>query len=109
MNSLKDIIVDICVTVFIAVTVWLYDPWMWWVIVIYTILMLIAKGFTLYSESFLQHKPQTNNKDDRINYTLYALNIILLAYATWWYLAALWSLIWLLTYIGKLKAKQSSS
>ncbi len=106
MNSLKEILVDICVTVFIVVAVMLHDPWMWWVIAVYTVLMFIAKVVALYSEGLLRRAQKNRSDNDRILHFLYALNIILLAYAEWWYLAVLWILIWLFSYIGKLKTKK---
>ncbi len=103
MNSIKEILVDICVTVFIVIAVLLHDPWMWWVIAVYTVLMLIAKGVALYSDGLLRRAQKMKNENDLILHILYVLNIILLAYAAWWYLAALWILIWLFSYIVKLK------
>lgn len=103
MNSVKAILVDICVTIFIAAAVWLHDPWMWWVIAVYTVLMLIAKGVALYSDGLLQRSQKNNNEKELFIHILYALNIILLGFAHWWYLSALWILIWLFSYLGKLK------
>ncbi len=108
MNSIKNILVDVLVTVFIAVAVWLHDPWMWWVIAIYTILMLIAKGIAIYSEGLLRRAQKNEGDHDKLLHFLYALNIILLAAAHWWYISALWVLIWLLSYIGKLKTDKVS-
>lgn len=106
MNSLKEIVVDILVTIFIAVAVWLHNPWMWWVIAIYTLILFIAKGYVLYSDGFLQESLQKQDEAEWVLHILYALNIILLGIATWWYPAALWVLIWLFSYIGKLKREK---
>ncbi len=105
MNSLKEIAVDILVTIFIAAAVWLHDPWMWWVIAVYTVLMLIAKGFSLYSEGLLRRAQKNEGDYEKLLHFLYAVNIILLGVAHWWYLAVLWVLIWLFSYIGKLRIR----
>jgi hypothetical protein len=103
MNWIKNVIVDICVTIFIAVAVWLGDLWMWWVIAVYTALLLIAKGVVIRGDGFLRRSQKSQQAPEWFLHLLYALNIALLALANWWFLMAGWCLIWLFSYLGQRK------
>jgi hypothetical protein len=100
MEWLKGVLVDICVTILIAVAYWLGDPWMWWVIAIYTGLLLIAKSMVLTGDGFLRRSQKSQKAPEWFLHLLYALNVVLLALAGWWYLMAAWVLIWLLSVLG---------
>lgn len=100
MHWLKDVIVDICVTVFIAAAFWLADPWMWWVIAIYTGLLLIAKSIVLTGDGFLSRSQKSQQAPEWFLHLLYAVNVVLLGLAGWWYLMAAWCLIWLFSFLG---------
>lgn len=103
MNWLKDIIVDILVTIFIATAYWLGDPWMWWVITVYTVLLLIAKGVVLTGDGFMQRAQQSLKAPEWFLHLLYLINIILLGVAGWWFLMSGWCLIWLFSYLAEKK------
>lgn len=103
MKWLNEVIVDIMVTLFIAASIWLGDIWMWWVIVVYTGLLLIAKGVVLTGDGFLSRAQKSQQVPDWFLHVLYAINLVLLAYAAWWYLFAAWCLIWLFSYLGQRK------
>lgn len=103
MSWLKDVIVDILVTIFIATAFWLGDPWMWWVIAVYTALLLIAKGVVLTGDSFMQRAQKSSQSPEWFLHLLYAINIILLGIAGWWFLMSGWCLIWLFSYLAERK------
>lgn len=107
MNSFKPILVDILATIFIAVAAWVQARWMWWVIIAYTIFVLIVKGYALYTDESLQWTQINKDNYDKVLHILHALNIILLGLSHWWYPAGLWLLIWLFSYIDKLKKKRT--
>lgn len=88
MTWIKDVIVDILVTLFIGAAVWLGDIWMWWVIAVYSALLLIAKGVVLTGDGFLNRTHKSQKAPDWFLHVLYAANIILLMIAGWWILLA---------------------
>lgn len=104
MSWLKEVIVDVLVTVFIIVSIWLGDIWMWWVLVAYTVLLLIAKTAVLMSDGFLSTRRQRSQQaPDWFLHLLYGINIILLGYIGWWYLLGGWALIWLFSFLSQRK------
>lgn len=107
MNWIKDILVDIAVTVFIVATVLLSDPWMKWVIWVYTGIMLLTKSIVVISDNFLMMvKKAKNEVPDWIPHLLYATNTALLFYYQWWYAAGGWALIWVFSYFADQKIKR---
>lgn len=106
MNWLKDTLVDIAVTVFIITAIILVDPWMHWVIWIYTGIMLLTKGIVLMGDNFVMlMKKAKNDVPEWVPHLLYAANTGALAYAEWWYAAAGWALIWILSIMANQKIK----
>ncbi len=102
MNWIKEVIVDIAVTLFIIAAVLLEDPWMKYIIWIYTGLMLLTKTLVITRDSFAQlaSKAKTN-APDWFSHLLYATNTIVLYAFQWWYAAAGWTLIWLFSYLSE--------
>lgn len=104
MSWLKDVIVDIAVSIFIVSAVLLQDPWMRYVIWAYTGLMLIAKLVVLTGDSFSQiAKKARSDAPDWFSHLLYAVNTIALFVGQWWYAAVAWALIWLFSYLAQRK------
>jgi hypothetical protein len=101
MLWLKNTLVDIAVTIFIGFACWLNSAWMWWIIAVYSILMILAKAAAIRGEIFVQ---QSRPAPDLFFHILYAVDIILLIFAHWWYLVAGWILIWLFSYLGQRKS-----
>ena len=79
------------------------DIWMWWVIAVYSALLLIAKGVVFTGDGFLNRTHKSQKAPDWFLHVLYAANIILLMIAGWWILLAGWCLIWLFSYLGQRK------
>ncbi|MDZ7714887.1 MAG: hypothetical protein U5J95_01620 [Balneolaceae bacterium] len=106
MNWLKDILVDIAVTVFIITAVLLSDPWMKWVIWVYTGIMLLTKAMVLLGDNLLMIvKKAKNEVPSWIPHLLYGINTALLLYFQWWYAAGGWALIWIFSFIADQKIK----
>lgn len=106
MNWIKDALVDITVTIFIIAAILLADPWMHWVIWIYTAIMLLTKGIVLIGDNFLMLvKKAKNDVPLWLPHLLYAINTVSLVYAKWWYAAAGWGLIWLFSFIADRKIR----
>jgi hypothetical protein len=101
MDWLKDVIVDILVTVFIAAFIWFGYIWMWWVIAVYSGLLLVAKAVVLTGDGFLSRTQNNQQAPDWFLHVLYALNIIMLGMFGWWWLTGGWCLIWLFSYLGQ--------
>lgn len=108
MGWIKDVLVDLIVTLFIIAAVFLDVSWMRWVVSGYTAVLLLAKVIVLAGDDALQLIRKTKtDAPDWFNHLLYAVNTIILLYAQWWYIAGGWMLIWLLSYLSqrKLQAK----
>lgn len=106
MNWLKEVIVDLIVTLFIIIGVFLKTSWMWWVILGYTGIMVLAKIVVLAGDSSLQliRKSQTS-APDWFSHLLYAVNSVSLLYANWWIAAGGWIFIWVFSYLARRKLK----
>lgn len=107
MNWLREVIVDIAVTIFIIASVLLADPWMKYIIWAYTAIMLLTKGIVLSSDNFMQIvKKSKNSAPEWFAHLLYGTNTFVLLYFTWWYAAAGWALIWFFSFLTQRKLKQ---
>lgn len=106
MSWIKEVIVDLAVTVFIIAAVLLSDPWMKYIIWAYTGIMLITKTIVLSSDNFMQIVDKSkNNAPDWFAHLLYAVNTLVLLFFSWWYAAAGWAIIWLFSYLTQRKLK----
>lgn len=107
MNWIKEVIVDIAVTIFIIAAVMLSDPWMKYVIWVYTGIMLLTKTLVLTNDNFMQLVSKSkNNAPEWFAHLLYAINTIVLFYFGWWYAAAGWAAIWLFSFLSQRKIKK---
>ncbi len=108
MKWLKDLIVDLIVTIFIIAAIFLGTTWMRWIIIGYTGIMLIAKIIVLMADSSLQLIRKTKtDAPEWFTHLLYAINTGVLIYGTWWYTAGGWLLIWILSYLAQRKLQAS--
>lgn len=106
MSWIKELIVDLAVTVLIIVAVILSDPWMKYVIWVYTGIMLLTRIVVFSSDSFIQIVNKSKNKaPDWVAHLLYATNTLVLLYFSWWYAAGGWAAIWLFSYLTQRKLK----
>ena len=108
MSWIKDVLVDLIVTVFIIVAIFLETTWMRWVVIGYTGIMVVAKSIVLAGDSALQLIRKTKTEaPDWFAHLLYAINTGVLLYGTWWYIAGGWAIIWVLSYVAQRKLKAS--
>ncbi|MEX0929153.1 MAG: hypothetical protein WD266_13660 [Balneolales bacterium] len=100
MIWLKEVIVDIAVTVFILAAVLLGLEWMQYVLIGYTVFMLLAKVMVYFTDGLsqlLKKKPQA--PPAAVIYQLYGINIAILILFSWWLTAGLWALVGLVSYL----------
>ncbi len=99
--KIKEIVVDLAVTLFIAVTVYTDQEWMIWLLAAYTLLMLLSRSLYLFSRQLRAIVNKNKPSIPRIYYhLLYCLNVLLLSIFGWYLLAAGWLVIWGLAYFG---------
>lgn len=100
MPWLKNVIVDLLVPIVIAALVLLDQRWAWWVLVIYTPLMLLLKLLAAFSggvRSVVTQRRARTEPPVAFYYVLFALDVALLALGREWLLAAGWLIIWVLS------------
>lgn len=104
MNLIKNAWLDIAVTVLIAVAVLTGNEITRWAVMVYTPFMVLLKLAALrgsYTPSKI--RPKETGVPEMVYHVLYALNVALLVFGglrvsgTWWWVAACWILIWLLS------------
>lgn len=109
MSWIKDVLVDVIVTLFIIAAVFIDVSWMVWIIYGYTAILLLAKIIVLAGDDALQLIRKTKTEaPDWFNHLLYAINTFVLLYAELWYAAGGWILIWLLSYLSQRKLKSKT-
>lgn len=108
MEWIKDVLVDLAVTVLIVLAALLDLAWARWMVLIYTPFILIAKVlFFLGGHSISKLKQKIVVVPMWFYHALYAINVTVTAgYAVfgagtatqhWWMLAGGWALIWILS------------
>lgn len=102
MAILKGASVDIIVTIFILFAVFLDIEWARWTLWVYTALMLLLKIAAASSGGVRRLTTQQKKKATAplwLFHLLYAINVIALAIAGWWYLFVGWGAIWILSIV----------
>ncbi|MEZ4702307.1 MAG: hypothetical protein R2834_18375 [Rhodothermales bacterium] len=103
MKWLKDVVLDIAITVFIVLATTGMVSWAQWVVFIYTPFMLAIKALAFFGGGVGQVSRQRKKADDAppalFFHALYAINVTLLALNTWWISAGQWALIWLFSFL----------
>lgn len=111
MDWLKDVLLDILVTIFIVTAVFVSDPWMVWIIWIYTGIMLITKTVVFFGDNFLRLADKAiTSAPEWVPHLLYAINTTALLAFQWWYSGVAWALIWAFSYGAqrKLEARKGN-
>lgn len=107
MDWLKDVIVDIIVTVVIIATVLTSNSWLSGLVWGYTGLLLLIKFSVLISDSILMNKSKTE-APEWFSHSLYAINTIVLISFEWWYAGIGWGLIWIMSYLTQRKLEKKA-
>ena len=96
MTWIKNAIIDIAITAVIGIYAFTMASWGWWIIAIYTPLMLLLKVFALSgAASSVQRK--ADDVPSIFYHLLYAVNLGLLLYTSFYYAAIGWVGIWVLS------------
>lgn len=97
---IKNAIIDLVVTVLIALLVW--QDWRWAEVAvwIYTPLMVALKALALFMGSLGGLAQRQASAPAWLYHVLYAANVALLAIDARWILAGLWVLIWALSVVA---------
>jgi hypothetical protein len=110
MYWIKNAIVDILVTITIIVAAVAHVEWLEYVVTGYTIVLLLAK-IIIISMTQMQTlmKGRITDVPEWASHMLYATNVIVLAIFNWPVTAALWLVIWLMSYLTykKVRAKKA--
>ena len=96
MQWLKHITVDLIATLVIAIVVF-FEPTivLEYVLYIYTVLMVLARLFTLFNQNFRSiTKRKSESAPNWMYHLLYFLNVVFLAYGMYYITAAGWVFIW---------------
>lgn len=108
MSWLKDVIVDILVTVVIVIAVLVDQTVLTGVVWAYTGLLLLVKTFVLFGGDFMNLMGKTKtDAPEWFNHLLYATNTGVLFYFQWWYAGGCWLLIWILSYLTQRKINKA--
>ncbi len=100
MSWLKNVVVDIAVTVLVFVTALTSLEWTYWLLAVYTGFMLIIKIIGLIGPA-VKSKATPDTPPDWFYHFLYGVNVLVLAYCECWMLVAGWALIWVLSIVYK--------
>lgn len=103
MSWLKSVLIDIAVTIIIAFYVFQSPEWGYWIIVIYTPLMLLLKVGALTSGVAQAVKKSDSSAPSWFFHLLYSVNLLLFLIANWWLMAGMWAAIWILSAVQESK------
>ena len=116
MPWIKNILIDLSVTVLIVLATGFDQVWAGWIVIVYTPVMLVLKFGAFFGGSFL---PQFRRSDadvpSWVYHGLYAINVALLLTLDWWDTVAVewvtaleWVLIWGLSVGAEMKMRTTS-
>ena len=98
MNWIKNVLLDILVTVVIGIYAFTEPEWGYWVIIIYTPFMLLLKLMAVLSGASNPVKKKVEAAAPAwFFHLIYGVNLLLLLYANWWMMAVGWAGIWILS------------
>lgn len=107
MEWIKNVIVDIVVSIIIVIGVLIQVQWLQIIIVAYTGLMLFLKFLALVNEQFMKSVKKTTIQVPLwFTSSLYAFNVFILLGFAWYITALQWVLIGLFSWIAYKKSKK---
>ena len=108
MNWLKHVVIDIAALAVIAIFTFAGGTWAWWVIAVYTPLLVVLKVLALsMGVSSAVKKKGGDEAPDWFFHLVYALSVLLLLQAQEYMFAGGWALIWMLSAIGQARSRPS--
>lgn len=111
MSWLKNVIIDVLITVLIVlVTSNVLPEWANWIVLIYTPFMLALKALALFSgiNKIKMQKPE-NSPPAWFFHVLYAINVAALVYGQWYITAGQWALIWLISFFIEMRDRPAAT
>ncbi|MEQ9105749.1 MAG: hypothetical protein RIE53_13750 [Rhodothermales bacterium] len=110
MSWLKHVIVDLAITAVIILYALQGPEWAWWILVIYTPLLIVLKLLAMSSGVAGAVKAKGGNEPpDWFFHVIYAVSVLLLLRADDYLLAAGWAVIWILSAVGLARSRPSKS
>jgi hypothetical protein len=102
MKWLKNVLVDITVSVVIIIAVVVNLEWLKIVVIAYTALMLLLKIIALVNDQFMKSVKPGKSAQVPLWFisSLYALNVFVLIGFAWYLTAVQWALIWLFSWLA---------
>lgn len=110
MAWIKNVLLDLVVLAVIAI--YAFDPaeWGYWVIAVYTPFMLVLKLGALASGMATAIRGKgADNAPSWFFHLVYAASVLLLLYAEFWWAAAGWMGIWILSAVADARSKPQAS
>lgn len=104
MSWIKNVIIDMATTLVIAYFFFTQADWAWWVIAIYTPLMVLLKVFA-FSGVATAVQRKADDVPVRFYHVLYGANMILLLISSFKFAAVGWAAIWVLSAVLESKGK----
>lgn len=100
MSWIKNALIDVAITAVIAWFAWTGATWAWWIVAIYTPLMLLLKVFALSgAANAVQRK--ADDVPVWFYHVLYAANVILLLVSSFLWAGGAWIAIWVLSAVAE--------
>lgn len=107
MKWIKNVVVDIVVSVVIIIGVFVQVQGLEIVIIAYTGLMVFLKLLAVVSDQFMKSVKKTTVQAPLwFTSSVYAFNVFLLLGFAWYLTAAQWALIWLFSWIAYKKSQK---
>lgn len=99
MSWIKNSVIDVAVTAVIGVFAFTGASWAWWIITIYTPLMVLLKSFALSGAAAIVQQ-KADGVPIWFYHGLYGANLALLLMGSFYWAAAGWAVIWLLSVVA---------
>jgi hypothetical protein len=97
MRWLQHVIIDLAATAVILLAVATGANWAYWVVVVYTPIMLVVKIVGYFGRGIVRQAKTTDEVPKLFYHAIYVISIAALAWAGWWLLSAAWLVIWVLS------------
>ncbi|PIQ62582.1 MAG: hypothetical protein COV99_05575 [Bacteroidetes bacterium CG12_big_fil_rev_8_21_14_0_65_60_17] len=109
MAWIKHVILDLVILAVLAAWTLTGAVWMWWVIAIYTPLLVVLKVAALTMGVSTAVKAKGGDQaPDWFFHVVYGLSLVLMLVAGNMYFAAAWALIWVLSAVGNARNRSSA-
>jgi hypothetical protein len=99
MRWIQSILLDLLVLVVAIVAVVTEASWSWWVLMIYTPLMIALKVLGFFAGPVVRQSRGTDSPPELVFHLLYAAMVVLMIIGGRWLLVVGWLVIWLLSFL----------